>query len=114
MKALDVVVHPALCPDSLPRTIIEAAGLKKVIVASRVGGIPEILQDGVSGILVEPGNVDALADAVLYLLMNPESASQLGEVARKKVESCFEVKKHLTEITVMYEMLWKKNESIKK
>jgi glycosyltransferase involved in cell wall biosynthesis len=105
MKALDVLVHPALCPDSLPRTVIEAAGLKKTIVASRVGGIPEILQDSVSGILVEPGNAEALAEAVLFLLANPEEASRLGEAARQKIACFFDIKKHLAEVTDIYESL---------
>ena len=109
MKACAMVVHPALCPDSLPRTIIEAAGLKKTIVASRVGGIPEIIQDGVSGILIESGNADALAEAVRTLLMQPDTARRLGVAAREKIVSCFTIEKHLARITAIYESLWKKN-----
>jgi glycosyltransferase involved in cell wall biosynthesis len=109
IKALDIVVHPALCPDSLPRTVIEAAGLKKTIVASRVGGIPEILLDTVSGILVEPGNAEALAEVVMFLLVHPEESSRLGEAARKRVACLFDIKKHLDEITAIYSSLWKIN-----
>jgi glycosyltransferase involved in cell wall biosynthesis len=108
IKALDIFVHQALCPDAFPGVVLEAAALKKTIVATRVGGIPEILQDGVSGILVEAGNADALAAAVISLLANPEAANRLGMAARKKVASCFDLKKHLAEVTAIYESLWKK------
>jgi glycosyltransferase involved in cell wall biosynthesis len=107
MKVLDIVVHPALCQDSLPRTILEAAGLKKAIVASSVGGIPEILQDNVSGILVEPGDAGALAEAVISLLANPEKAKLLGIAARKKIERSFSIQQHISAVTTIYRSLEK-------
>jgi len=67
------------------------------------------LQDRVSGILVEPGNAEALADAVMFLLAHPEEASRLGEAARQKIACFFDIKKHLDEITATYASLWKVN-----
>ena len=106
MKGLDVIVHPALCPDSLPRTILEAAGLKKPIAASRVGGIPEILKDGISGFLFNPGDQNALAEIVISLLRNPEAAKRLGAAARGNIENCFSIDRFLAAMTAIYESLW--------
>jgi glycosyltransferase involved in cell wall biosynthesis len=107
LQELDVVVHPAIFPDPLPRILLEAAAQGKAIVATRVGGVCEIIEDNVSGILVESGNAEALAGAVMALLMNPEETGRLSRAARKKIESHFSIKMHLAKITAIYELLWK-------
>lgn len=104
-KALDILVHPAICPDSLPRVILEAAAFAKPIIASRIGGIPEILEDQVSGILVESGDGNALATALATLLAHTAQAKQLGMAARKKMEKTFTAEKHLDAVVSLYESL---------
>jgi glycosyltransferase involved in cell wall biosynthesis len=54
----------------------------KPIVATNVGGIPELIKNGWTGILVPPRNPRALADAISYLLLNPDEATKMGERAR--------------------------------
>ncbi|MBN2345279.1 MAG: glycosyltransferase family 4 protein [Candidatus Aminicenantes bacterium] len=105
VKELSIVVHPAVFQDPLPRAVLEAAALGKPIVASRVGGVPEILEDRVSGILFEPGNAAALAAALSDLLQDPATASRLGMAARKIVEDRFSVRCHVAEVTAVYEGL---------
>lgn len=106
MKGLDVVVHPALCPDSLPRTVLEAAGLRKPVVASRIGGIPEILEDSVSGVLFTPGDAAALAQAVIALLRDPGKAAMMGAAARERIAALFTIERHLAAVTALYGSLW--------
>lgn len=82
-KILDVVIHSPIKPDPLPGVIIQAAAMKKPIIASNCGGIPEMIKDGESGILFEPGNVEELKNAIIDLLKNKEKREALAENARK-------------------------------
>jgi glycosyltransferase involved in cell wall biosynthesis len=102
IQAMDVFVHPAVFQDPLPRILLEAAACGRPIVATNTGGIPEIIQDGISGLLVEPGNADALADAVLALLRHPDKAKRLGQAAMKRIEQVFSLRGHISALTVIY------------
>jgi len=62
-RAADLVLLPSTHGENLPTVLIEAAGAGRAVVASRVGGIPDIVRDGETGLLFEPGNTGALADA---------------------------------------------------
>lgn len=64
--------------EGMGRVLIEAFCRGRSAVASRVGGIPDLVEDGVNGLLVEPGNVSALADALVAVLADPELAARLG------------------------------------
>ncbi|HWA76752.1 MAG TPA: glycosyltransferase family 4 protein [Polyangiaceae bacterium] len=79
-----VVVLPSL-RDGLPNALLEAMACARPVVASRVGGIPEVVRDGVDGVLVAPANAAALADSVGDLLANPTRAAALGAEARLRV-----------------------------
>jgi len=82
--AMDVVVHPAHY-DLFPFTILEASCMKRAIVATRVGGIPEIVVDGKTGLLVEPRHPRAIASAVARLLRDSTLRETLGSAARNYV-----------------------------
>jgi glycosyltransferase involved in cell wall biosynthesis len=77
MPLLDVFVLPSL-NEGMGRVLVEAMAAGRPVVASRTGGIPDLIEDGVNGCLVPPGNADALADAVLGLIQHPESAREMG------------------------------------
>lgn len=102
MRAMDVLVHPAVYPDPLPRTLLEAGALRRPIVATDVGGVPEIVDHGRSGLLVEPSNPEALADAVASLLGDRPKAAALAAEARRKVERTFSLKKHAENMMSLY------------
>jgi glycosyltransferase involved in cell wall biosynthesis len=74
---LDVMVLPSVA-EGTPMVILEALAAKKAVVASKVGGIPEIIADNKSGRLVEPGNLHELQQALLSLLRNSELRRRLG------------------------------------
>ena len=83
LRALDLFVLPSL-EESLPIALLEAMATGLPLVASAVGGIPEAVEDGVSGLLVPRGDPGALADAVASLLAIPGRAAALGAAARAR------------------------------
>jgi len=91
--------------ESLPYTLIEAMLLGKPAVASRCGGIPEVVEDGVTGTLVPPGNPDALATAVIDLLAHPAKAREFGEAGRRRAGQVFTREQMLSETFALYEEL---------
>ncbi|MBU4268222.1 MAG: glycosyltransferase family 4 protein [Acidobacteria bacterium] len=105
IQVLDIFVHPAIFQDPLPRTLLEAAAFGKTIVATKTGGIPEIIDNNISGILVAPGDVDTLAEVVISLLQNPYEAERLGLAARKKIERSFSIQQHIAAVTAIYQSL---------
>lgn len=88
IDALDVFVLPSL-HEGIPMVLLEALALSKAVVASRVGGIPEVLEDGVSGLLVETGDSLQLARAIESLIEDPGKAKQLGIYGRARVQQHF-------------------------
>jgi len=101
LSKIDIVVMPSLW-EGLGIAVLEAAAAGKPIVASRVGGIPEIISDGETGILVEPGNVKSLADGLEHVLLGKIDAKDMGARARKMVEEKFSVEKMIQEYEELY------------
>ncbi len=81
----DVVVVPSVIPDALSRVILEAMAAGRPVVATRVGGTPELVIDGKTGILVERGDPDGLARALVALLCDEELRGELGTAGRRHV-----------------------------
>ena len=76
-----VSVMPSL-NEALPNVLLESMAAAAPVVATRVGGTPEAIQDGVNGVLVPPGDSPALARAIHQLLTDPELATRLGQAGR--------------------------------
>lgn len=87
--AADVVVVPSIWPEPLSRVILEAMTLGRPVVATRVGGSPEAVEDGVTGLLVPKGDAVELARAVSELLLDPERRRRMGEAARRRIATEF-------------------------
>ena len=85
LSSFDIFVLPSL-KEGFPYTILEAMRAGLPIVATAVGGIPEAISSGREGLLVRPREPQALAEAILRLLRNPELAATLGRNAREKVK----------------------------
>jgi len=81
------VVVPSEWFENSPVVIYEAGALGKPVVASRIGGIPEIVEDGSTGLLFEPGNVDELTDRIEALSADPATCAGMGRRARTRVEN---------------------------
>jgi glycosyltransferase involved in cell wall biosynthesis len=80
MAAADLVVFPSTVPH-FARPVIEAAAMARPVVASRLGGVEELVDDGRTGLLVPPGDPTALADGIARVLLDPSLARGMGEAA---------------------------------
>jgi len=78
------LVVSSRCFEGFPMTIVEAMTHGKAVVAPRIGGIPEIVDDGSTGLLFEPGNSDDLAEKVRYLWASPKLCKRMGQAGREK------------------------------
>jgi glycosyltransferase involved in cell wall biosynthesis len=92
LPCIDLVVHPATM-EGLGISLMQASATGVPIVASRVGGIPEIIQDGVNGLLVPPDDVQGLTSAVVRLLQDPEKGSAMGQAGRRLIQEEFSIEK---------------------
>ena len=86
IAAADVYVNPAEV-EGLPVTVLEAMALARPVVATAVGGVPGLIRNGHTGLTVEPGKPDLLADAIAKVLDHPAEAQQMGQAAARLVEA---------------------------
>ncbi len=93
-KVIDVQAHPTLL-DSLPNAIIEGMSLAKPAVVTSVGGIPTLVEDGRTGLVVPPGDAEALARSLVRLLADPAYARSLALAARARYEQGY-TPEHMT------------------
>ena len=89
MAAADVVTHCSTHPDPFPGVVLQGMALSKAVVASDIGGPREQIDDGLSGILVAPGNSAELGRAITDLLGDPARRVSLGHVAAARVRERF-------------------------
>jgi len=98
----DVFVFPSVWNEPFGMPLIEAMATEVPVVATRSGGIPEIVEDGKTGILVEPGDASALAEAILYLFSDEDLRKSMGEAARLRVVELFSWKKIVENLLCQY------------
>ena len=96
------MVALASSEESLPNTVLEAGSAGRPVVATRVGGVPEIVVDGRTGTLVPPLRSRAMADALVGLLEDPGAARTMGEAARARVNAGFTMDRELAETLDFY------------
>jgi len=106
MAACDVFITPFLNTVGIadyPVSLLEAMAVGKPVIATKVGGIPEIVRHGRNGLLIEPGNVDDLANAIRYILQNKEEAKNMGKEAAKTIFERFRLETVVDELEKIYE-----------
>ena len=101
LKAFDIFVFPSL-KEGLPYAILEAGLAELPIIASNVGGIPDIITDGEDGILVPPKDVQALSEAIKKVLADKELGQRLGKNASEKIKQHFNFEKMLEKTMDIY------------
>jgi len=89
LKCCSVVAFPSVYREGLPRLLLEAQAAGKPVVAYDVRGNSDAVENGVTGLLVEPGNVDAFYKAVEQLLSNPKLSQEMGAAGQRRVQNLF-------------------------
>ena len=102
MAALDIVAVPSVWPEPCSAAIQQGMALGKPVVASRVGGTPEMVADGETGFLVPPSDPAALAGAISRLTDAPEERRKMGEGGRARVEAKFSLCRMVDEVEALY------------
>lgn len=109
LSAFDLFVLPSLS-EGLGIALIEAQACGLPVVATRCGGIPEVVEDGVTGLLVNPGSEGALQEAMLKLLLDEEGARKMGQRGRQQVRTRFSLAGMLEAHSKLYREIIKTQE----
>ena len=104
LSVTDILAFPTL-KESFGRSAIEAMALGKPVVASNVGGVPEIVIDGKTGTLVPPGSPEELADALLKLINDKKKREDMGNEGLRVVRDKFDIKDMMNRIEDVYKTL---------
>jgi sugar transferase (PEP-CTERM/EpsH1 system associated) len=104
LRGMDVFVLPSLW-EGMPNAALEAMAVGLPVVATAVGGTPEVVVDGVTGLLVPPGDPDALAQSIARLLCDPDLRYKMGQAGRERVVKHFSVGRMVEQTEWLYEQL---------
>jgi glycosyltransferase involved in cell wall biosynthesis len=104
LSAFDAFILPS-GNEGTPVSAIEALAAGRPVVATRVGGVPDVVREGVDGFLVEPGDVGAMADALERLAADRELRTGMGEAGRKRVVPRYAVERLLDDVDLLYRSL---------
>lgn len=107
LSAFDIVTLTSRT-DAFPYSLLEAGVAGVPTIASRVGGIPEIIENTLSGILTRPDNIREIESAMRFMLDNPQRRLQMGETFRHTTTSRFSFEKMINRITSLYQKIPKK------
>jgi len=91
--------------ENFGRTIIESHAMGRPVIGSNIGGIPENVIQNKTGLLVEPGNVEQIREAMLYIYNNPEHAMEMGRYAQERANTLFNRDKHFKDLIAVYDLL---------
>jgi sugar transferase (PEP-CTERM/EpsH1 system associated) len=92
LQAMDVFALTSRS-EGMPQAVLEASVTGLPVVATRVGGLPEVIDDGTTGLLIEPGDEAGLASALLGIAADPDRARRLGAAGRARVGSLFDIRR---------------------
>jgi len=101
----DVLVLASVVPEAFGRVVLEAQAAGVPVVATKVGGVVEIIDDEKTGLLVLPRDTDGMAQAVLRLLNDRKLAREISFAARKKIEDCYTLEHMASQTVAVYEEL---------
>lgn len=105
INILDILIHTSILPEPFGRVILEGMALKKPVITPNIGGGPEIVVNGKTGLVVQPSNPDILADSVIELLREPAKAIQMGKAGRERLEKRFHIKQNIIKTLDLYDKI---------
>jgi glycosyltransferase involved in cell wall biosynthesis len=103
MTACDVIVLPSTDLEGYGYVLLEAMSIGKPTIGTRIGGIPETIEDGITGLVVPPADVAALAGALERILTDRELAKRMGQAGQARVRRLFSMGKMVSSLETLYE-----------
>jgi len=111
MSIFDVLVFPTTTfPEGFGLVCVEAMSLGKPVIASFIPGPSEIVMDGYTGFLIQPGDVDALVEKMEFLLDSKNTCNEMGIAGRQRVKELFDIRLATRKLEAVYEFIMKKGE----
>lgn len=105
LAATNMVVHSSSEPEPFGRVIIEGMAAGKPVIATAAGGVLDIIEDGITGILVPPKNAASMAQAAHQLIKHQDQAKKMGQYAQKHVEERYSIDKHAAAVQQLYQRI---------
>lgn len=102
MQAALALLMPSIWYEGFPMVLVEAYANGLPVIASRIGALAELVEDGVTGLLFEPGNAEEMADRMRWALEHPEHMRQMGEAARQRYEKLYKPEYNYEQLTAIY------------
>jgi glycosyltransferase involved in cell wall biosynthesis len=101
LRTSTILILPSYA-ENMPISVLEGMAARMPVVSTRVGALPEVLDGGEAGLMIEPGDWEALAQSINRILDDPPFAARLGEVAGKRARRLWDVKRIASRIDVVY------------
>jgi glycosyltransferase involved in cell wall biosynthesis len=105
MRSLDILVHASTVGEPFGQVIVQGMACGKPVIATNGGGVPEIVVDGETGLLIPRNDAPAMAEAICTLLADEQRAKQMGVLGRQRVVERFTIQQSVIELTKIYEGL---------
>src|SRR5574341_149569 len=112
LAIMDIFVLSSVS-EGFPISVLDAMAMKKAVIATNVGGVPEVVIPKKTGLVVPPGSSEAICDAILYLLKNDEVARSLGENAFQYIKEHFTLRHTVSTLQKSYQMLLPNLQTVK-
>jgi glycosyltransferase involved in cell wall biosynthesis len=103
---MDLIVHASITGEPFGQVIIEGMAAGKPIIATNGGGVPEIVDDGKTGILIPMGDVQAMAQSICRVLANPSLAADMGVRGRERVRDYFTIERKARNVEAVYQTMF--------
>ncbi len=103
MTRATALILPSVCYDSFPRTLVEAFACGLPVIASRMGSLPELIQDGVTGLLFESGNAHDLAEKMRWAQSHPDASAKMGQNARREFDAHYSEEENYRQLISIYQ-----------
>lgn len=109
INSLSVLIHASTLPEPFGRVLLEGMALEKPIISTNIGAGPEIIEDGKTGLLVNPGDEKSLAEAIISMLKDPPKALNMGKAGRIRLEKYFHISENIRKTEELYSEIFCNN-----
>ena len=92
--------------ENLPNVLVESMALDVPVIATRIAAIPELIEDNVNGVLIDPGDVTSLVDNIKKLAKNPQRRREIARNGRETIVARFNEKNALEKLEIIYKSYW--------